>query len=79
MAGRIVVPASRSKNPIPGVRVPFYQGRLLGLALDVSLVSSASVDPGGSAPRPRPDALKHQHAEKMRKHGIWCPRHSQTT
>jgi hypothetical protein len=59
-------------NPIPGVRVPFYRDRLRGLALDVSLVSSASVDAVGSAPRPRPDALKHRHAEKMRKHGLWC-------
>jgi len=46
--------------------VPFHQVRQRGLVLDVSLVSSASVDPGGSAPHPRTDALKHWHAEKMR-------------
>jgi len=61
-------------NPIPGVRVPFYRVGLRGLALDLSLVSSASVDANGSAPRSRPDALKHWHAEKMRKHGLWCSR-----
>jgi hypothetical protein len=42
-------------NPFPGVRVPFYRE-----------LSSASVDADGSAPRPRPDALKHRHAVKMR-------------
>ena len=52
--------------------MPFYLVRQWGLVLDVSLVSSASVDAVGSAPRPRPDALKHRHAEKMRKHGLWC-------
>ena len=46
--------------------MPFHQVRQRGLVLDVSLVSSASVDPGGSAPHPRTDALKHWHAEKMR-------------
>jgi len=60
------------RRPIPGVRVPFYRDRLRGLALDVSLVSSASVDAVGSAPRPQHDALKHRHAEKMRNHGLWC-------
>jgi hypothetical protein len=47
---------------------------VLGLALDLSLVSSASVDADGSAPRPRPGALKHRHGEKMRNHGLWCSR-----
>jgi hypothetical protein len=61
-------------NPIPGVRVPFYRVGLRGLALDLSLVSSASIDAVGSAPRPRPDALKRRHAEKMRKLGLWCSR-----
>jgi len=61
-------------NPIPGVRVPFYRDRLRGLALDVSLVSSAAVDDPRSPPRPRPYALKRRHAEKMGKHGLWCSR-----
>jgi hypothetical protein len=61
-------------NPIPEVRVPLYRIGLRRLALDLSLVSSASIDAVGSAPRPRPDALKHRHAEKMRKHGLWCVR-----
>ena len=30
--------------------------------------------PGRVVPSPRPDALKLQHAKKIRKHGIWCPR-----
>jgi len=43
-------------NPIPGVRVPFYRVGLRGLAFDVSLVSSVSVDADVSALRPRPEA-----------------------
>jgi hypothetical protein len=61
-------------KPIPGVRVPFYRIGLRGLALDLSLVSSASIDAVWSAPRPRPDALMHRHAEEMRKDGLWCSR-----
>ena len=59
-------------SQIPGVWVPFYWVGRQGLALDVSLVSSASVDDPRSPPRPRPDALRRRHAEKMGKHGLWC-------
>ena len=61
-------------NPIPGMRVPFYRVGRRGLALDVSLVSSASVDDPRSPPRLRPDALRRRHAEKMGEHGLWCSR-----
>ena len=51
---------------------PFPPLRSVGTGL--SLVSSASVGPVGSAPRPRPGAMKQRHAEKVDKHGPWCAR-----